>query len=69
VILYGDIMLEFGGVGKGYLIDLIRGIIDDYCIRHSDEGRIQISERLGYGSFMPQDDEVRGNIRYLIDFG
>jgi FAD:protein FMN transferase len=30
VILHGDIMLEFGGVGKGYLIDVIREIITNY---------------------------------------
>ncbi|GAB0174342.1 MAG: FAD:protein FMN transferase [Candidatus Altimarinota bacterium] len=30
VQLHGDILLEFGGVGKGYLIDVIKEMIDEY---------------------------------------
>lgn len=30
VQLHGDILLEFGWVGKGYLIDVIKEIIDEY---------------------------------------
>jgi thiamine biosynthesis lipoprotein ApbE len=30
VLLYGDILLEFGGVGKGYLIDILHDMITEY---------------------------------------
>jgi thiamine biosynthesis lipoprotein ApbE len=41
VLLASDVILEFGGVGKGYLIDVIRSMIIDYGTRHSEERRIQ----------------------------
>lgn len=28
VFLHGDILLEFGGVGKGYLIDIIKKYLE-----------------------------------------
>lgn len=66
VILHGDILLEFGGVGKGYLIDVIKGIID-VSIRHAEERSIQASESLD--SSQAQYDWGKATFRYLINFG
>lgn len=35
VILHGDVELEFGGVGKGYLIDIIEEMVRDFFSRET----------------------------------
>lgn len=68
VILHGDIFLEFGGVGKGYLIDVIKNIIDrSFC--HTEERSIQDSITQSMDSSYRQNNGSKVNTRYLINFG
>jgi FAD:protein FMN transferase len=57
VILHWDILLEFWGVGKGYLIDVICGIIGSWGHRASN------------GSGQWHYDTRHYLLRYLINFG
>lgn len=68
VILHGAILLEFGWVGKWYLIDVIKDIID-VSIHHTEERIIQDSSTQSTDSSYRQNDGSKVNIRYLINFG
>jgi thiamine biosynthesis lipoprotein ApbE len=81
VTLHGDILLEFGWVGKGYLIDVIQEMIDNWLC-HIDRNSavsvtngVEISCSENWAGFL--DYENHGNrfsplemteTRYLINF-
>ncbi len=43
VILHGDVLLEFGGVGKGYLIDILQSMIVEYFAHQGGISRYLIN--------------------------
>ena len=47
-----------------FVIPAEAGIQCFNCFRHSDEGRIQVIENSGDGSFVPQDDEIEELQKY-----
>jgi thiamine biosynthesis lipoprotein ApbE len=59
VILHGDIELEFGGVGKWYLIDIIKSMIDSWYSGWSDLC-LQKEMEWNWCRFSPWEGGVRG---------
>jgi len=77
VILHGDILLEFGGVGKGYLIDVIKEMIDNRLC-HIDRNSlvsvtngVEISCSENWAGFLGSAIAPleMTETRYLINFG